>query len=179
VDGLNKAIANYPQFDKMPIEDLLRCSGEAPEEIRAAIRNSGGGHANHELLWKVIGPPTGGMPAGMLADAIRNEFGTFERLQETFMDAASNVFGSGWAFLAIDPESQRLETMSLPNQDSPLLSGKTPLLACDVWEHSYYLRYQNRRVEYLKAWWDVVQWDVVCGRLETSRRTAPGHLIVT
>jgi Fe-Mn family superoxide dismutase len=95
VDGLNKAIANYPQFDKMPIEDLLRCSGEAPEEIRAAIRNSGGGHANHELLWKVIGPPTGGMPTGMLADAIRNEFGTFERLQETFMDAASNVFGSG------------------------------------------------------------------------------------
>ena len=172
VDLLNKAIANYPQFDNTTIEDLLEHLNAVPEEIRAAVRNSGGGHANHQLLWKVLGPPNSAKPKGMLAEAIRNDFGTFESLQEQLTDAATKVFGSGWAFLATDPKSQKLEVMSLPNQDSPLLHGKSGLLACDVWEHSYYLKYQNRRPDYLKAWWNVVQWDAVNSRLESFRHEA-------
>jgi Fe-Mn family superoxide dismutase len=172
VDLLNKAIANYPEFDNTTIEDLLEHLNGVPEEICAAVRNSGGGHANHELLWKVIGPPNSAKPKGVLAEAIRNDFGTFENLQEQLTDAATKVFGSGWAFLAIDPRSQKLEVMSLPNQDSPLLHGKSGLLACDVWEHSYYLKYQNRRPDYLKAWWNVVQWDAVNNRLESFRHEA-------
>ena len=172
VDLLNKAIANYPQFDNTTIEDLLEHLNGVPEEIRAAVRNSGGGHANHQLLWKVLGPPNSAKPKGMLAEAIRNDFGTFESLQEQLTDAATKVFGSGWAFLATDPKSQKLEVMSLPNQDSPLLHGKSGLLACDVWEHSYYLKYQNRRPDYLKAWWNVVQWDAVNSRLESFRHEA-------
>ena len=166
VDLLNKTIANYPQFDNTTIEDLLKNLNDVPEEIRADVRASGGGHANHELLWKVIGPPDGATPKGVLAEKIKNDFGTFESFQEKLTEAAVKVFGSGWAFLAIDLKSQKLEVMSLPNQDSPLLHGKSPLLACDVWEHSYYLKYQNRRPDYLKAWWNVVQWDAVKGRLE-------------
>ena len=172
VDLLNKAIANYPEFDNTSIEDLLEHLNDVPEEIRAAVRNSGGGHANHQLLWKVMGPPNGAKPAGMLAEAIRNDFGTFENLQEKLTEAATKVFGSGWAFLAVDPKSQKLEVMSLPNQDSPLISGKSGLLACDVWEHSYYLKYQNRRPDYLQAWWNVVQWDAVNSTLESLRHEA-------
>ena len=169
VDLLNKAIANYPQFDNMTIEDLLGHLNDVPEEIRTAVRDSGGGHANHQLFWKVIGPPNGATPKGMLAEAIKNDFGTFENLQEKLTEAATKVFGSGWAFLAADPRSRKLEVMSLPNQDSPLVNGKWGLLACDVWEHSYYLKYQNRRPDYLKAWWNVVQWDAVNRRLESFR----------
>ena len=172
VDLLNKTIANYPQFDNMTIEDLLGHLNDVPEEIRAAIRSSGGGHANHQLLWKVIGPPNRAKPKGMLAEAIRNDFGTFENLQEKLTEAAAGVFGSGWAFLAIDAISLKLEVMSLPNQNSPLLYGKSALLACDVWEHSYYLKYQNRRTDYLEALWNVVQWDAVNARLENFRHQA-------
>ena len=172
VDSLNKAIANYPQFDNTTIEDLLEHLSDVPEEIRAVVRNSGGGHANHQLLWKVIGPSNRAKPEGLLAEAIRNDFGTFENLQEQLTEAATHVFGSGWAFLAADPRSQKLEVVSLPNQDSPLLNGKTTLLACDVWEHSYYLKYQNRRPDYLRAWWNVVQWDEVNRRLESVRHEA-------
>ena len=172
IDLLNKAIANYPQLNNKTIEDLLEHLNDVPEEIRAAVRNSGGGHANHQLLWKVIGPPNGAKPKGMVAEAIQNDFGTFENFQEKLTEAATKVFGSGWAFLAMDPKSQKLEVMSLPNQDSPLLNGKSCLLACDVWEHSYYLKYQNRRPDYLKGWWNVVQWDVVNSRLESFRHEA-------
>ncbi len=172
VDLLNQAIARYPQFDNMPIEDLLEHLNEVPEDIRAEIRSSGGGHANHQLLWKVIGPPNGSKPTSMLAEAIKEDFGTFQNLQEQLTDAASNVFGSGWAFLALDAMSQKLEVMSLPNQNSPLLYGKSPLLACDVWEHSYYLKYQSHRAAYLNAWWNVVQWDAVNTRLESVRHEA-------
>ena len=172
VDLLNKAIANYPQFDNRTIEDLLEHLNVVPEEIRAAVRDTGGGHANHQLLWQVIGPPNGDKPKGVLAEAIKNSFGTFENLQEKLTEAATNVFGSGWVFLATEPKSQRLEIMSLPNQDNPLLTGKSALLACDVWEHSYYLKYQNRRADYLKAWWSVVQWDAVKRRLENFRHEA-------
>jgi superoxide dismutase, Fe-Mn family len=169
VDVLNKAIANYPQFDNTTIEDLLGDLNEVPEEIRALVRNSGGGHANHQLLWQIIGPPNGAKPTGIIADAIESDFGTFENLKEKLTEAATKVFGSGWAFLAIDPKNCRLEVMSLPNQDSPLLRGKDVLLACDVWEHSYYLQYHNRRPDYLKAWWNVIQWDAVSSRLRSFR----------
>jgi superoxide dismutase, Fe-Mn family len=172
VDLLNKALAKYPQFDNTTIEDLLKHLNDVPEEIRAAVRNSGGGHANHQLLWKVIGPPNRAKPRGVLLDAIKTDFGTLENLQEKINEAATKVFGSGWAFLAADSKSQKLEIMSLPNQDSPLLDGKAGLLACDVWEHSYYLKYQNRRPDYLKAWWNVVQWDAVNSRLESFRHEA-------
>jgi Fe-Mn family superoxide dismutase len=173
VDMLNKAIANYPWFANVTIEDLLEHLNDVPNEIRTAVRNSGGGHANHQLFWKVIGPPNDAKPKGALAEAIKNDFGTFESLQERLTEAATKVFGSGWAFLAIDPKTQRLEVMSLPNQDSPLLTGKSALLACDVWEHSYYLKYHNLRPDYLKAWWNVVQWDEVSRRLESLRHEAP------
>ena len=172
VDLLNKTLANHPQLENKTIEDLLEHLNELPEEIRDAIRNSGGGHANHTLLWKVIGPPNGAKPDGVLAETIKNDFGSFDNLQEKLTEAATKVFGSGWAFLAIDLKSWKLEVMSLPNQDSPLLHGKAALLACDVWEHSYYLKYQNRRPDYLKAWWSVVQWDVVKGRLESFQHEA-------
>jgi Fe-Mn family superoxide dismutase len=169
VNLLNSAIANYPQFDNTTVEDLLAYLNDVPEEIRALVRNSAGGHANHQLLWQIIGPPNGAKPTGMIADAIQNDFGTFENLQEKLTEAATKVFGSGWAFLAIDPRNCRLEIMSLPNQDSPLLRSKDVLLACDVWEHSYYLKYRNRRPDYLKAWWNVVQWDAVSSRLRSFR----------
>jgi superoxide dismutase, Fe-Mn family len=169
---LNEAIANYPQFDNTTIEDLLEHLNDVPKEIRDAVRNSGGGHANHELLWKVIGPPNGSKPEGLLELAIRNDFDTFENFQERFTEAATKVFGSGWVFLATDPRIGKLEIMSLPNQDSPLLKGKSGLLACDVREHSYYLKYQNRRPDYMKAWWNVVQWEAVNNRFEQLRHEA-------
>jgi len=172
VDLLNTTIANYPQFDNTTVEDLLEHLNDVPEEIRVAVRHSAGGHANHQLLWQVIGPPKGAKPTGMIADAIKHDFDTFENFQEKLSEAATKVFGSGWAFLAIDLKSWKLEIMSLPNQDSPLLSGKTALLACDVWEHSYYLKYQNRRPDYLKGWWNVVQWDAVNSRLQSIHHEA-------
>jgi superoxide dismutase, Fe-Mn family len=172
VNLLNSAIANYPQFDNTTVEDLLGHLNDVPEESRALVRNSGGGHANHQLLWQIISPSNGAKPTGMIADAIQNDFGTFENLQEKLTAAATKVFGSGWTFLAIDPRNCRLEIMSLPNQDSPLLRGKGVLLACDVWEHSYYLKYRNRRPDYLKAWWNVVQWDAVSSRLRSFRDAA-------
>jgi Fe-Mn family superoxide dismutase len=167
IHQLNMAIAPHSNLQDRSIEDLLMHIDEAPEEIRAVIRNSGGGHANHELYWKTIGPPSGDKPTGILAEAIRQGFGSLESLQTQLTEAAVKVFGSGWAFLAIDPWTRKMEVMSLPNQDVVLLHGKSALLACDVWEHSYYLKYENRRPEYLKAFWDVVQWEAVSRRLES------------
>jgi Fe-Mn family superoxide dismutase len=167
IHQLNMAIAPHSNLQDRSIEDLLMHIDDAPEEIRGVIRNCGGGHANHELYWKTIGPPSGVRPAGILAEAIRQSFGSLESLQEHLTNAATQVFGSGWAFLAIDPWTRKLEVMSLPNQDAVILHGKSALLACDVWEHSYYLNYENRRPEYLKAFWDVVQWDAVSRRLES------------
>jgi len=167
IHQLNMAIAPYPALDERTIEDLLMHLNDAPAEIREAIRNNGGGHFNHELYWKTIGPPNGAKPLGMFADAIKNEFGTLETLQEKMTEAAIKVFGSGWAFLTVDPETRKLEVMSLPNQDVVMLHGKSALMACDVWEHSYYLKYENRRPEYLRAFWDVVQWEAVSRQFET------------
>ena len=166
IDKLNQAIEPYPQFKDMIIEDLLRHLNDVPEEIRTAVRNNGGGHANHQFFWKVIGPPAGREPAGALAEAVMRDFGSFEEFQAKFTDAAARHFGSGWAFLVVDPPTKKLELLTTPNQDSVLLHGKPGLLACDVWEHSYYLKYQNRRPEYLKAWWNVVNWPVVSSRYD-------------
>ena len=166
IDAVNKAIEPYPQFANIIIEDLLRHLNDVPEEIRTTVRNNGGGHANHQFFWKVIGPPNGGRPAGALAESITRDFGSFDAFQSQFTDAATKHFGSGWAFLVVDPPTKKLEIMTTPNQDSVLLHGKPGLLACDVWEHSYYLKYQNRRPEYLKSWWNVVNWPVVSSRYE-------------
>ena len=165
IDQLNKTIEGHSQYNKTTIEDLLGHLDDVPGEIRDSVRHSGGGHANHQLLWEVIGPPNRGTPKGLLAEALRTDFGSFTDFQNKFNEAAGKVFGSGWVFLAADPKTHKLEIMSLPNQDSPLMTGKSPLLACDLWEHSYYLNYQNRRPDYVKAWWSVVQWEAVESRL--------------
>jgi superoxide dismutase, Fe-Mn family len=165
VDNLNKALEPHPQLADLPIEELLRRLDQVPEPIRPAVRNNGGGHANHELFWTILGPSTGGGPKGAIADAITKDFGSFERFQSLFTDAATKHFGSGWAFLVVGAAAERLEIVSLPNQDSVLSQGTPALLCCDVWEHAYYLKYRNRRPEYLGAWWKVVAWDVVDQRL--------------
>jgi len=163
------AAAGYPIETLFTIEDLLRRLDQVTEPIRAAVRNHGGGHANHQFFWEILGPKAGGSPKGVIADAITKDFGSFERFQSLFTDAATKQFGSGWAFLVVNPSTERLEIMSLPNQDSVLLHGKPGLLCCDVWEHAYYLKYRNRRPDYLHAWWNVVAWDVVDQRLHTFR----------
>jgi Fe-Mn family superoxide dismutase len=182
VDNLNKAIEPYPQLADLTIDDLLCRLDQVPEAIRTAVRNHGGGHANHEFFWDILGPKAGGAPKGAIADAITKDFGSFERFQSLFADVAAKHFGSGWAFLVGNPTTRRLEIMSLPDQDSVLLHGKRGLLCCDVWEHAYYLRYRNRRPDYLKAWWNVVAWDVVDERLhnfvlETSEPQSPSRVV--
>jgi len=169
VDNLNKAIEPYPQLADLTIGDLLRRLDQVPEAIRTAVRNNGGGHANHQFFWEILAPKAGGSPKGVIADALTKDFGSFERFQSFFTDAAAKQFGSGWAFLVVNPSTGRLEIMSLPNQDSVLLHGKRGLLCCDVWEHAYYLKYRNRRPDYLQAWWNVVAWDVIDQRLHNFR----------
>ena len=175
VDNLNKALAPYPQFADLTIEDLLRRLDQVPEGIRTAVRNNAGGHANHEFFWEILGPNAGGSPKDTIGDALKRDFGSFERFQSLFADAATKHFGSGWAFLVVNPSTKRLEIMSLPNQDSVLLHATPALLCCDVWEHAYYLKYKNRRPDYLEAWLNVVAWDVVEQRLrEVVAATSPG-----
>jgi superoxide dismutase, Fe-Mn family len=169
VDNLNKAIEPYPPLADLTIEDLLRRLDQVPEEIRTAVRNHGGGHANHQLFWEILGPRTGKSPKGAIAEAVTKQFGSFAKFQSLFTDAATKHFGSGWAFLVVNPSTEGLEILSLPNQDSALLLGKPALLCCDVWEHAYYLKYRNRRADYLLAWWNVVAWDVVDERLGDVR----------
>ena len=166
VDQLNKVIAPYPQLHNLTIEDLLRHLGQVPEEIRLAVRDQGGGHANHQFLWKVIGPPRNTQPQGKLLNALNDEFGGLPVFQEQFTELALNHLGSGWVFLVINPENNKLEIMALSNNDSVLLHKRVGLLICDVWEHAYYLNYQNHRTEYLKAFWNIVDWDVVSTRLD-------------
>jgi Fe-Mn family superoxide dismutase len=159
IDKLNAALEGYPDMAEKPVEDLLRRLSSLPESIRSAIQNQGGGHANHSSFWKWMGPGKGGAPSGKLAEAINGKFNSFANFKEAFGTAAANRFGSGWAWLVISPAG--LEVISTANQDSPLSLGKTPLLGIDVWEHAYYLNYQNRRADYVKAWWNVVNWDEV------------------
>jgi len=162
INNLNKALEAHPDLAARSVEDLLQDLRAIPDGIRVAVRNNGGGHANHSLFWTSMGPGKGGAPTGGLADAISSTFGSFQAFQERFAAAAATRFGSGWAWLVSNGGT--LEVMSTPNQDSPLMEGKTPLLGLDVWEHAYYLKYQNRRPDYIAAWWNVVDWDAVAAR---------------
>ena len=167
VTKLNGALEGYPDLQKKGIEDLLRDLGSLPEAIRTAVRNNGGGHANHSLFWQSMGPNAGGEPTGDLAAAIDRDLGGFASFKEKLTNAAVNQFGSGWGWLAASGD--KLEVLALPNQDSPLSSGKTPLLGVDVWEHAYYLKYQNRRPDYLAAWWNTVRWQAVADLWSRAR----------
>ncbi len=159
VANVNKALEGSPLADK-PVEQLIRDLEQVPEAIRTAVRNNGGGHANHTLFWESMGKGKGGEPAGSLGDAIRGQLGGFEKFKEDFAKAAMTRFGSGWAWLSAGSDGKLL-IESTANQDSPLMHGNTPLLGIDVWEHAYYLHYQNRRADYVTAFFEVIDWDVI------------------
>ena len=165
VDNLNKAVQGT-DLDGTPIEELVQQLDRLPEDRRTAARNNGGGHANHSLFWQIMKPGGGGDPSGALAGAVESAFGSVDALREQLNDAGVKRFGSGWSWLVV--RSGSLEVVSTPNQDSPLMDGATPVLGIDVWEHAYYLNYQNRRPDYLKAWWDVVNWDEVARRYDAA-----------
>ncbi len=166
VTNLNAALEGTEWSDR-PIEAVIANLEILPEEKRAAVRNNGGGHANHTLFWEIMGPNGGGEPTGDLASAIDGTFGSLDELRTQVNDAGVKRFGSGWSWLVWDGTG--LAVLSTPNQDSPIMEGKTPLLGIDVWEHAYYLNYQNRRPDYLAAWWNVVDWDAVAAKLEAAR----------
>jgi superoxide dismutase, Fe-Mn family len=166
VTNLNAALEGTEWIDR-PIDTVLANLEIIPEDKRTAVRNNGGGHANHTLFWEIMGPDGGGEPSGDLAAAIADTFGSFADLQSQVNDAGVKRFGSGWSWLVWDGTG--LAVLSTPNQDSPVMEGKTPLLGVDVWEHAYYLNYQNRRPDYLAAWWNVVNWDAVAARFEEAR----------
>src|SRR5690625_2383809 len=159
VTNLNAALEGKEALQGKSIEELISDLDAVPEASRTAVRNNGGGHANHSLFWKILSPNGGGNPAGELADKINAKFGSFDEFKAGFEKAAATRFGSGWAWLVLD--NGELEIMSTANQDSPIMEGKTPLLGLDVWEHAYYLNYQNRRPEYASAFWNIVNWDEV------------------
>ena len=159
VTNLNAALDKHPELHSKSLDDLVRNVNTIPEDIRAAVRNNGGGHWNHSLFWKVMAPNAGGAPGGNVANGINAAFGSFEKLKEQFNAAAVGRFGSGWAWVV--DNGGKLEIMSTPNQDNPLMDGKKAILGVDVWEHAYYLKYQNRRPDYLGAWWNVVNWNEV------------------
>jgi len=166
VNKLNKALEGHSDLQQRDLDDLLGNLSNVPESIRSAVRNNGGGHANHSLFWTVMSPEGGGTPTGELAERITHDLGSLENLRDQFSKAATGRFGSGWAWLMVDED--RLVVDSTPNQDSPLMEGKLPLLGLDVWEHAYYLKYQNRRADYIDAWWNLVNWTQVAKRFETA-----------
>jgi Fe-Mn family superoxide dismutase len=168
VNNLNAAIDGQPVADQ-PIEQLIANLDALPEAIRTAVRNNGGGHANHTFFWEIMRPGGAREPQGALAQAIDRSFGGLTQFKEQFAKACAGRFGSGWGWLTLD-RSGSLAIESTPNQDSPLMSGKTPVLGCDVWEHAYYLKYQNRRPDYVSAWWNVVNWTEVGTRYEKSAK---------
>lgn len=159
VANLNKALEGHAELAAKSVEDLISDMTSIPEAIRGAVRNHGGGHANHSLFWNVMAASGGGRPDGNLADAINSDFGDFDSFQAAMTKAAATLFGSGWAWLVVNGD--KLEVVRRSNQDSPLMDGLKPILGVDVWEHAYYLNYQNRRPDYLAAWWNVVNWDAV------------------
>ena len=160
ITNLNNAIAGKADLEAKSIEDLCKDLGSVPEDIRGAVRNNGGGHFNHSLFWTVMGPNAGGAPTGALADAITAAFGSFDAFKEAFAKAGATRFGSGWAWLVV--KEGTLAVISTPNQDNPLMDNSgTPILGCDVWEHAYYLKYQNKRPDYITAWWNAVNWNAV------------------
>ncbi len=164
VNNLNAALDKHPELHKKTLEELLGNINAVPDDIRTAVRNNAGGHHNHSLFWTIMAAKAGGEPSGKLADAIRATFGDFAKFKEAIGTAATTRFGSGWAWLAV--AKGKLEVYSTANQDSPLMDGKTPILGLDVWEHAYYLKYQNRRPDYVGAWWNVVNWAAVQKRFD-------------
>ena len=170
VNNLNGALDKHPELHQKSLEDLLKSINTIPEDIRTVVRNNGGGHHNHSLFWTIMAPAGkggGGEPSGKLADAVTKALGGFAKLKEQMTAAATGRFGSGWAWLV--SVGGKLEVLSTPNQDSPVMDGKTPLLGLDVWEHAYYLKYQNRRPDYVAAWWNVVNWSEVGRRFTEAR----------
>ncbi|ADF41331.1 superoxide dismutase SodA [Priestia megaterium] len=167
VTNLNAAVEGKADLESKSIEELISNLDAVPEDIRTAVRNNGGGHANHSLFWTILCPNGGGAPTGELADAIASKFGSFDQFKEEFANAAKTRFGSGWAWLVVN--NGALEVTSTPNQDSPLMEGKTPILGLDVWEHAYYLNYQNRRPDYISAFFNVVKWDEVAKRYDAAK----------
>ena len=168
VTNLNNAIKGNAELESKSVEELVANLDAVPEAIRTAVRNNGGGHANHSLFWQLLSPNGGGAPSGEIADAITKKFGSFDSFKDEFAKAAAGRFGSGWAWLVVN--NGELEITSTPNQDSPLSEGKTPVLALDVWEHAYYLKYQNRRPEYITSFWNVVNWDEASKRYNAASR---------
>jgi superoxide dismutase, Fe-Mn family len=174
VANVNKALAGKPDLERKSVEDLIRALDAVPADIRGAVRNNGGGHANHSMFWKLLGPKAGGAPSGKLADDLKAAFGSFDAFKEKFEAAGIGRFGSGWAWLVVN--QGKLEIVSTANQDNPIMGkaiagveGK-PVLGCDVWEHAYYLKYQNRRADYLKAFWNVVNWAEVAKYYDAAKK---------
>ncbi|MBS4173547.1 superoxide dismutase SodA [Bacillus sp. FJAT-49736] len=167
VTNLNNALQGQDELLSKSVEEVISNLDAVPEAARTAVRNNGGGHANHSLFWKLLSPNGGGEPTGALAEAINSKFGSFDKFKEQFAAAATGRFGSGWAWLVLN--NGQLEVTSTPNQDNPLMEGKTPLLGLDVWEHAYYLNYQNRRPDYINAFWNVVNWDEVSKLYEAAK----------
>jgi len=169
VTNVNKALESAPELASKSIEELLanNCA-IVPESIRTAVRNNGGGHINHSMFWQIMGPGKGGQPKGKVAEALKSSFGGFDQFKEKFTAAATGRFGSGWAWLVRVPGG-KLEIYSTANQDNPVMEGKYPIMGLDVWEHAYYLKYQNRRPEYIAAWWNVVNWDEIENRFSAGK----------
>ena len=166
---LNNALEGHADFESKSIEEILRGIDSVPEDIRTAVRNNGGGYANHRLFWQIMSPDGGGEPTGALKEAVDAKWGSFEEFKQAFQDTATGQFGSGWGWLVVD-RSGALQLYSTPNQDSPYMQGDTPILGLDVWEHAYYLKYQNKRGDYAGNWWNVVNWDEVNRRYEEAKR---------
>ncbi|HRX83939.1 MAG TPA: superoxide dismutase [Phycisphaerae bacterium] len=168
VTKANDALKDHADFAKLSVEDLLRGIDKLPDSIRTALRNNAGGHSNHSIFWKIMKPGGGGKPSGDLAKAIDSTFGSFDAFKEKLTAAAAGQFGSGWGWLTVD-KGGKLQVAGYPNQDSPYMQNLTPLVGVDVWEHAYYLKYQNRRPDYLNAWWNVINWDEVAKRFAAAK----------
>jgi superoxide dismutase, Fe-Mn family len=166
VKNLNAAVNKYPQLKTKTVEELLVNLNQLPTEIQTTVRNNGGGHLNHSMYWTIMGPKGGGMPTGAIAKAIQNQFGSFDKFKSQFNEGGTKVFGSGWVWLV--GKEGKLKIITTPNQDSPIMQGFYPIMGNDVWEHAYYLKYQNRRPDYLSAWWNVINWTEVNKRFEKS-----------
>jgi Fe-Mn family superoxide dismutase len=163
VTNLNAALEKHPELQSKSIEDVLKGLNSVPEDIRTAVRNNGGGHWNHSMFWQIMGPKAGGQPSGAIAEAITSSFGSFDKLKEELKKSGVGRFGSGWAWVVAS--GNKLTVESSPNQDSPVMDGKKVVFGIDVWEHAYYLKYQNRRPDYIDAWWNVVNWSEINKRL--------------
>jgi superoxide dismutase, Fe-Mn family len=167
VNNLNAAVEKYSDLQTMSVEDLVANLNQVPEDVRTAVRNNAGGHANHTMFWEIMGANGSSTPTGSIAEAINNTFGSFDAFKQQFNDAGTKRFGSGWVWL-VRSNQGNLQIISTPNQDSPLTEGHTPIMGNDVWEHAYYLKYQNRRPEYLNAWWNVLNWEEINRRFDAA-----------